>query len=107
MQIEILFHTLEIGSFCSAFHLARSGLFFSCIFLAFLSIPSLFISIHKVWDLMTGICMQTLQAHSNVVMGLLFWNQYLISGSLDGTVKVRNRTTFIVHEKCFFYCWYS
>eukprot|EP00250_Pteridium_aquilinum_P009336 c18604_g1_i1 orf=778-2208(-) len=42
----------------------------------------------KVWDLSTGLCIQTLQGHSNVVMGLLSWNQYLLSGSLDGTVKV-------------------
>ena len=43
----------------------------------------------QVWDLNTGHCIDTLQAHTNVVMGLLCWNQFLISGSLDGTVKVR------------------
>jgi F-box/WD-40 domain protein 7 len=43
----------------------------------------------QVWDLNTGLCIDTLQGHTNVVMGLLCWNQFLISGSLDGTVKVR------------------
>lgn len=43
----------------------------------------------KVWDLMAGTCVQTIDnAHENVIMGLVQWQENLLSCSLDGTVKV-------------------
>ncbi|KAJ7157842.1 hypothetical protein O6H91_Y547900 [Diphasiastrum complanatum] len=41
-----------------------------------------------VWDLSNGQCLQTLHGHSNVVMSLLCWEQFLLSCSLDGFIKV-------------------
>lgn len=43
----------------------------------------------RVWDLATGHCLHTLPlAHTGRVTGLLSWNQFLLSASLDGTLKV-------------------
>lgn len=43
----------------------------------------------KVWDLGSGgQCVQTLEGHTNVVMQLLFWDKFLLSCSLDSTVRV-------------------
>ncbi|KAK4265240.1 hypothetical protein QN277_026320 [Acacia crassicarpa] len=42
----------------------------------------------KVWDLNTLQCMMTLKGHTDVVTSLICWDQYLLSSSLDGTVKV-------------------
>ncbi|KAK3431125.1 hypothetical protein EUGRSUZ_E02833 [Eucalyptus grandis] len=41
----------------------------------------------RVWDLHTLECVQELVGHTDVVMSLLCWDQYLISCSLDQTVK--------------------
>eukprot|EP00897_Mesotaenium_endlicherianum_P008216 jgi/Mesen1/7422/ME000388S06640 len=41
----------------------------------------------RVWDLTNGQCLQTLTEHTHVVMGVLCWEAYLLSCSLDGTVK--------------------
>ncbi|XP_022888324.1 zinc finger CCCH domain-containing protein 63-like isoform X2 [Olea europaea var. sylvestris] len=43
----------------------------------------------KVWDLETLRCLQTLTEHIDVVMSLLCWDQFLLSASLDKTVKCR------------------
>ncbi|KAJ3701825.1 hypothetical protein LUZ61_005530 [Rhynchospora tenuis] len=40
------------------------------------------------WDLTTLECVHTLSDHTDAVMSLLFWDQFLISCSLDQTVKV-------------------
>ncbi|KAL3524228.1 hypothetical protein ACH5RR_017062 [Cinchona calisaya] len=42
----------------------------------------------RVWSLETLQCLQTLTDHSNVVMSVLCWDQFLLSCSLDKTVKV-------------------
>ncbi|KAI6705984.1 hypothetical protein NL676_008946 [Syzygium grande] len=42
----------------------------------------------RVWDLHTLECVQELVGHTDVVMSLLCWDEYLISCSLDQTVKV-------------------
>lgn len=42
----------------------------------------------QVWDLETLRCLQTLTEHIDVVMSLLCWDQFLLSASLDKTVKV-------------------
>jgi len=42
----------------------------------------------RVWDLGTFQCLQTLRDHTSVVMSLLCWDQFLLSCSLDSTVKV-------------------
>ncbi|KAL3834506.1 hypothetical protein ACJIZ3_009242 [Penstemon smallii] len=41
-----------------------------------------------VWSLETLQCLQTLQGHTDVVMSVLCWDQFLLSASLDKTVKV-------------------
>lgn len=43
---------------------------------------------YQVWDLTTLQCVQTLTDHTNAVMSLLCWDQFLLSCSLDNTVKV-------------------
>src|SRR4051812_46772330 len=59
-----------------------------------------------MWDLETQQCNQTLSGHSEVVTSLLCWDQYLISCSLDKTIKVWACTnqgsvevTYTHHEK--------
>ncbi|OMO53843.1 hypothetical protein CCACVL1_28293 [Corchorus capsularis] len=42
----------------------------------------------KVWCLDTLQCLQTLTEHTDVVMSLLCWEQFLLSCSLDQTIKV-------------------
>lgn len=42
----------------------------------------------QVWSLETLQCMQTLSGHTDVVMSVLCWDQFLLSASLDKTVKV-------------------
>ncbi|KAL6004664.1 hypothetical protein ACLOJK_005219 [Asimina triloba] len=42
----------------------------------------------RVWDLGTFRCLQTLMDHTSVVMSLLCWDQFLLSCSLDQTIKV-------------------
>ena len=42
----------------------------------------------KVWDLKTMQCIHTLDKHSEVVMSVVCWDQYLLSCSLDQTLKV-------------------
>ena len=41
-----------------------------------------------MWDLDTLQCMMTLNEHSGVVTSLICWDQFLLSGSLDCTVKI-------------------
>ena len=41
-----------------------------------------------MWELATVQCVQTLDGHTGVVMDLLCWDSFLLSCSLDGTVKV-------------------
>lgn len=42
----------------------------------------------QVWDLNTLLCVQTLQGHTGSVMSVLCWDKYLLSCSMDGTIKV-------------------
>ncbi|XP_057533320.1 zinc finger CCCH domain-containing protein 48-like [Amaranthus tricolor] len=42
----------------------------------------------RVWDLDTMQCTHLLDKHSEVVMSLRFWEEYLFSGSLDKTLKI-------------------
>lgn len=42
----------------------------------------------RVWDLENMQCIHTLNKHSEVVMSLVCWDQYLLSCSLDQTLKV-------------------
>ncbi|CAL5196188.1 unnamed protein product [Lathyrus oleraceus] len=46
----------------------------------------------KVWDLDTFECKMTLNAHTNEVTSLLCWDNFLLSGSLDCTIKVWYKT---------------
>lgn len=46
------------------------------------------IFLFQVWDLDTLQCIMTLNAHSDVVMSLICWDQFLLSCSLDCTIKV-------------------
>lgn len=41
-----------------------------------------------MWDLKTLQCLQTLNGHTNFVTSLICWDSYLLSGSLDNTLKV-------------------
>jgi WD40 repeat protein len=47
----------------------------------------------QVWDLTTLQCIQTLSDHTDVVMSVLCWDQFLLSCSLDQTVKVSTHTS--------------
>ena len=55
-----------------------------------------------MWDLDTLKCLQTLHGHSDVVMSLLCWENVLLSGSLDGQIKVwaanESGSLEVVHE---------
>ncbi|PSS24341.1 Zinc finger CCCH domain-containing protein [Actinidia chinensis var. chinensis] len=42
----------------------------------------------RVWDCNTFECIHTLNGHTDVVMSVLCWDSYLLSCSLDGTIKV-------------------
>ena len=42
----------------------------------------------QVWDLHTLQCTMTMSAHKDVVTCIICTDQYLISSSLDGTVKI-------------------
>lgn len=41
----------------------------------------------QVWEIASVQCVQMLEGHTNVVMDLLCWDSFLLSCSLDGTVK--------------------
>ncbi|KAL6003218.1 hypothetical protein ACLOJK_023441 [Asimina triloba] len=41
-----------------------------------------------VWDLATLQCLETLRGHTSAVTSVLCWDQYLLSASLDQTIKV-------------------
>ena len=56
---------------------------------------TLFSWYYQVWEVATVQCIQILEGHTNVVMDLLCWEQFLISCSLDGTIKVRYMFTFL------------
>jgi WD40 repeat protein len=40
-------------------------------------------------------CIQTLRDNKSVVMSLLCWDDYLLSCSLDNTVKVRKTSSYV------------
>eukprot|EP00884_Botryococcus_braunii_P003658 jgi/Botrbrau1/13293/Bobra.27_2s0013.1 len=43
----------------------------------------------KAWDMSTGKCVQTiLRAHDTVIMGMLSWENCLLTSALDGNVRV-------------------
>ncbi|KAL5565484.1 hypothetical protein UlMin_028648 [Ulmus minor] len=42
----------------------------------------------RVWDTSTLQCIATLEGHSDSVMSLICWDQFLLSASLDGTLKI-------------------
>lgn len=42
----------------------------------------------QVWNLETLQCIQILTEHTSVVMSVLCWEQFLLSASLDNTIKV-------------------
>ena len=42
----------------------------------------------RVWNKATGRCSQVLRAHLDEVMCIGSWNQYLVSGSCDKTIKI-------------------
>lgn len=42
----------------------------------------------QVWNLENLQCLQTLTDHADVVMSVLCWDQFLLSCSLDKTIKV-------------------
>lgn len=42
----------------------------------------------QVWNLENLQCLQTLTDHHDVVMSVLCWDQFLLSCSLDKTIKV-------------------
>ncbi|KAI4297358.1 hypothetical protein L6164_037253 [Bauhinia variegata] len=42
----------------------------------------------RFWDLERLVCIDTLVGHSDVVMSLLCWDNFLISGSLDREIKI-------------------
>ena len=59
-------------------------------------LPSVCNMLLQVWDLASGQCIQTLEAHSDIVTSLLCWKEFLLSCSLDGTIKVcKNAIRFI------------
>ncbi|CAK9152548.1 unnamed protein product [Ilex paraguariensis] len=41
-----------------------------------------------VWDLQALQCVQILNGHADVVMSVLCWDSFLLSGTLDNTIKV-------------------
>ncbi|XP_028781394.1 zinc finger CCCH domain-containing protein 48-like [Neltuma alba] len=55
----------------------------------------------KVWDLNSLQSVMTLKGHTDIVTSLIFWDQYLFSSSLDGTVKLwtatQKETLEVVH----------
>ncbi|KAI3444630.1 hypothetical protein Pfo_001295 [Paulownia fortunei] len=56
----------------------------------------------KLWDLQNLQCVQTLHGHTRDVMSVLCWDSYLLSASLDNTLKVwsatENGTIEVVYE---------
>lgn len=46
------------------------------------------ISLFQVWDLDTLQCVMTLKGHSGAVTSLICWDKFLLSCSLDCTIKV-------------------
>ncbi|XP_052211031.1 zinc finger CCCH domain-containing protein 63-like [Diospyros lotus] len=46
----------------------------------------------RVWDLNTLLCVQTLQGHTGAVMSVLCWDKYLLSCSLDESIKAWGST---------------
>lgn len=66
--------------------------------------------LYQVWDLNTLQSIMTLNGHSDVVTSLIFWDQCLISCSLDCTIKVWAETgnleatyTPTQERVCYFY----
>ncbi|CAA0842630.1 Zinc finger CCCH domain-containing protein 63 [Striga hermonthica] len=57
----------------------------------------------KVWDRESFQCLHTLRGHARDVMSVLCWDSYLISASLDNTIKVwalnENETIEVVYER--------
>ncbi|KAL5980927.1 hypothetical protein ACLOJK_028847 [Asimina triloba] len=43
---------------------------------------------YMVWDIATLQCLETLRGHTSAVTSVLCWDQYLLSASLDQTIKV-------------------
>ncbi|KAL5980922.1 hypothetical protein ACLOJK_028842 [Asimina triloba] len=43
----------------------------------------------QVWDIATLQCLETLRGHTSAVTSVLCWDQYLLSASLDQTIKSR------------------
>lgn len=46
-----------------------------------------------MWEIASVQCVQTLEGHTGVVMDLLCWDSFLLSCSLDGTVKASAKPT--------------
>ncbi|KAM0041386.1 putative transcription factor WD40-like family [Helianthus debilis subsp. tardiflorus] len=55
----------------------------------------------RVWNLENLQCLQTLTDHRDVVMSVLCWDQFLLSCSLDKTIKVLAHH-FLIYEEVFF-----
>lgn len=51
----------------------------------------------QVWDVKTLQCLHTLNGHSSSVTAVLCWDSYLLSGSLDNTLKVCFLAPFVVY----------
>lgn len=47
----------------------------------------------RIWNLENMECLQIMKDHTDVVMSVLCWDQFLLSCSLDGTIKVWNNST--------------
>ena len=60
-----------------------------------------FFAFYQQWDLGTLQCLATAKGHSNAVMSLVCWDHYLVSGSLDGTIKAWGSTQEGGLEVCY------
>lgn len=55
----------------------------------FINIPKNYSTLcFQVWDLQNLRCLQTLRGHTRDVMSILCWDKFLLSASLDKTLKV-------------------
>lgn len=55
----------------------------------FINIPKNYFTLcFQVWDLQNLRCLQTLRGHTRDVMSILCWDKFLLSASLDKTLKV-------------------
>ena len=59
-----------------------------CTFSAFFFFLISYCAFLQVWNLETLQCVQILEEHTSVVMSVLCWDQFLLSCSLDKTIKV-------------------